>query len=301
MSSPFAPGSFWTARADGDVPLDPASDTYVAELIDQIDQYYGKATLNYDTYSTPIYTVDADQPTTDVGFHNCQDKNTVANEFIAQLRDIPIPDHAVPAPGTDAAMVIWQPATDTMWDLWKVQRHKGGVRACWGGRLDDVSTTNGVYPRPYGTSASGVAMYHAIARIDELQAGRINHMVGLSLPRIRADEFVWPANRTDGRHPGARHIPEGQRFRLDPDLDLDTLDLHPIARTYADAIQRYGLIVRDISGVVAFGAENPIGVTAAGEPDPYPALLDDTRRIRLFDNFPWRHLQAIDPQWGRAG
>ena len=43
----------------------------------------------------------------------------------------------------------------------------------------------------------------------------------------------------------------GTRFRLDPSVNVDKLQLHPVAKMVARAAQTYGFIVTDQSGAVA--------------------------------------------------
>ena len=78
--------------------------------------------------------------------------------------------------------------------------------------------------------------------------------------------YSWPAQRTDGASTDPNAIPEGARFRLDPKLDIDALNLPPMTRMMAKAAQRYGMIVRDQTGhAISFFAENPNQQAA----DPY--------------------------------
>jgi hypothetical protein len=49
----------------------------------------------------------------------------------------------------------------------------------------------------------------------------------------------WPANRDDGNTAGSDIPCEGQRFRLNPDFDVNSL-YSPVARMIARAMQVYG-------------------------------------------------------------
>ena len=102
--------------------------------------------------------------------------------------------------------------------------------------------------------------------IAELRAGVIPHALALNIPWALPNVYSWPAQRTDGTSTDPDAIPEGARFRLDPDLDIDKLGLPPMARMMATAMQRYGMIVRDQTGhAVSFFAEN----SAQSGTDPY--------------------------------
>ncbi len=68
--------------------------------------------INTTDYSTPIYTVPANQPTKRVYLDNYDPSLSQA------LAAVPVPSNARPAAGSDAQMTIYQPATDTLWEMW---------------------------------------------------------------------------------------------------------------------------------------------------------------------------------------
>jgi hypothetical protein len=129
--------------------------------------------------------------------------------------------------------------------------------------------------------------------IDELAAGRIDHALALAIPSARRGVFSWPAQRSDGVNDDPASIPEGARFRLDPSLDLGKLDLPPVTRMMAEAVQRYGMVVRDQTGhAVGFYAEDP----APTGSDPYGQLFGNQAPIDLLATFPWDRLQLLQMQ-----
>lgn len=280
----FGPGSAWDAPLAGDAPLAPDSAALVGELRRQIALPTG-AWINSSAYSTPVYTVPADQPVVrvalDVGYAPLQ----------RDLEAVPIPDGARPAPGSDGHLTVYQPATDTLWELWLMRRAADGWHARWGGKLTGVSDSPGFLASPLGATATSLPLLGGLMRIDELQAGRIDHALALAIPEARAGLAVWPAQRTDGSSTAARAIPEGTRFRLDPDLDVDALALRPVAATMARAAQRYGIVVRDQAGAVTFFAEDPYQYGAS----PYAALYQGLQPSQLLARFPWEHLQVVVP------
>ena len=84
-------------------------------------------------------------------------------------------------------------------------------------------------------------------------------------------------------------MPEGARFRLDPTLDVDKMGLPPLVRIMAKAAQRYGIVVRDQSGVVAFSGQDP---TPTGS-NPWTKWFGGQYPSALVQKFPWQHLQAL--------
>ena len=87
-------------------------------------------------------------------------------------------------------------------------------------------------------------------------------------------------------------LPEGARLRLDPSLDLAALHLPKLTLMIAEAAQRYGLVVRDRSKVVAFFAQDP--VTSATNPYTGPGgYFEGATPSQLLASFPWSRLQAL--------
>ncbi|MBV9802444.1 MAG: hypothetical protein JO130_04615 [Solirubrobacterales bacterium] len=264
----------------------------MSDLLSQIA--FAGTWLNTYAYSTPVFTVPATQPTVtvklDAGF-------STAMQSLAQTwATVPIPPNAKPASGTDAQMVIWQPATDTIWEFWEMHRKGDGWHAAWGGTLYHASTNPGYYTAPeptWGASATSLPLLGGLIRVGELAAGHIDHALSIGIPQAQAESFAWPAQRTDGSVYSTAAIPEGQRFRLDPRLNLNTIPMAPIIRMIAVAAQKYGIIVRDQAGAVTFYAED---TDAEGLPDPYygpHGYFEGQYVNNLLASFPWSHLQAL--------
>ena len=283
---PFAPDSVWNAPLADNAPLDARSPAYVRRLqylLSRWDPY-----VNSTRYSTPVYTVPADQRMVRVKLDNTQ------RDLQAAFERVPIPRGARPAAGSDRHMVIWQPSTDTMWEFWRARHTWNGWHARYGGRMTNVSSNPGYYtenPR-WGATATSLPLLGGLMRIDELKAGRINHALALALPEARARAWSWPAQRTDGDTNRPNAIPQGARFRLDPKLDLDSIEMAPFVRAMAIAAQRYGIIVRDGARAVTFYAEDP---TPTGR-NPFlgrTGLFGGRYVSHALRDFPWKHLQVL--------
>ena len=297
----FAADSPWNKPLPDTAPLDPASAALAAELERQLHAH--GAWINSNEYSVPIYTVPKSQAGTSVHIDTPSDMFTGipdATTLAQALEGIPIPPGARPAAGTDRHMVVWQPSTDTMWELWiayrvgdgfPVRDDTPGWHASWGAKITGVSRSPGVVPSPFGATASGLPLVAGLITLEELKDGRIDHALALALPDAKAGAFVPPANRTDGTYSGPHAIPEGTRFRLPADLDVQALGLPPVARMIAAAAQRYGIVVRDRAGSVAFYAEDP---TPTGNAVLRERLAGQSPAEALA-RFPWNRLQALAP------
>ena len=147
----------------------------------------------------------------------------------------PAPADARPAAGQDGHLTVWQPSTDSLWEFFKLRRERDGWRAGWGGAIQRVSRSPGYFAKSawpgrqsyWGATATSLPAI-AGTMTDPRAGTRPDRPCPGDLRAQRAaGVYALPARRTDGtlRDPGA--IPEGARFRLDPDLDLDRLRMPP--------------------------------------------------------------------------
>src|SRR3954451_6857857 len=113
----FAPSSFWNARLADRAPLDQLSGAYVGDLRRQLRTW--KPWINTNEYSTPYYVVGPDTLRTRVTLDKPLGVDT---DLAAAWASVPMPLNARPAGGTDSQLVVYQPATDTMWEFWQLSR-----------------------------------------------------------------------------------------------------------------------------------------------------------------------------------
>ena len=194
-------------------------------------------------------------------------------------------------------MVIRQPATDTMWEFWRMEMRPDGWHAGAAGAMHNVSSNPGYYTPDawsgaqswWGATATGLPLLGGLMTIDELQRGSIDHALAMAIPHARAGVWSWPATHSDGDSSDPNSLPEGARLRLDPTLNLKKLNLPPMTRMMAEAAQRYGIVIRDRAGVVAFYGEDPSRLAT----NPYPAIFGKKYPDQLLASFPWRSLQVL--------
>jgi hypothetical protein len=298
----FAPDSFWYTLIPANAPLHTNSANFVLEFLRQKKAYYGTVSINTKAYASPVYVVDANTPSLKVTEWDCQKKGWSDPKLAEQWSVVPIPPYAESADGTDAEMTIYQPSSDTIWEFWQARKTNGQWQACWGGRMQNVSKSDGIWPKPYGTTATGLPFLGGQITAEELRRGEIRHVMGISLVDLEKwDHYSWPANRSDGYNPkGApNRIPEGLRFRLDPSVDVEALKMHPVGKMIARAAQKYGFVVWDKAGAITLRAENPKSFTRRGEPDPYPDLFKGTPAYAILNGFPWEKLQFLPMDYGK--
>jgi hypothetical protein len=298
----FAPNSFWYHKIPASVALHPNSAGLRSDFQRQIKTYYGNVTINTVSYASPVFTAPQGTKTTAVKFWDCQGKRYTDPGIVQQWSAVPIPANAQPSSGTDGEMTVYQPSSDTIWEFWQTRNQGGTWQACWGGRFQNASKSNGIWPTGYGTTATGLPFLGGQITAEELQRGEIRHVIGIALVDLEnAGVFSWPANRSDGYNPNraANRIAEGQRFRLDPTVNVDALNMHPVAKIIAKAAQKYGFVVWDKAGAIGMRVQNPKSYTALGKPDPYKALFNGTPEYALLNGFPWDRLQFLPMNYGK--
>ena len=296
LANPFSPTSFWNAPLAPVAPIDPNSQAYVNELVRQV-QTYG-TWMNTYQYSVPVYVVGPNQATQHVTL------DVSAPDLQAEFDAVPIPSTAQAAAGTDEEMTVWQPSTDKLWEFWKMQQEPDGWHARWGGEMDNVSTSPGYFTHSgitndWGAAATGLPLLGGLVTQADLQRGYINHALAISLVETEPKCWSWPAQRTDGAYttPGITPIPEGARFRLNPAINVASLNLPPLDEMLAQAAQTYGIVVRDKGGSVAFLGEDPNTIPGS---NPWPAEFENTYASTILAKFPWSDLQTLQTQMSCA-
>lgn len=305
----FAPDSPFYRPLPDDTPVADDSDALIASLHQQSIDYFGRpgapnVTLNVDNYTAPLYVTGSDDPKQDIRPWNCQGKEPGWDAAFGEtLRGLHVPPGLEPDGSSDGNVSVYNPDTGEVVELWQTRWAPDGVlEACWGGVIEDASQSLGSFPVPYGASAGGLALWGYTIRHQELLDARIDHVVGIGIPLVKRGVISWPAVRTDGRVDGAE-LAMGQMMRLPADLDLDSLNLSPTARTVAQAAQDYGIIVTDTSGAVAFYGEHVFGVAD----DRYDEIFRGRSSFeemagdpaRGEDPFPLQELVALPVDYGR--
>jgi len=293
LRRPFSGRSVWNTPVPDSARPTKSSRRLVAGLASQVRRF--GATICTTAYSTPVYRVGRTQPIVRVRLDRTVYPGTSPYALEKAFRRVPIPPDARPAAGTDGHMVVWQQSTDTMWEFWRARLVRGHWYASWGGRIRHLSTNPGYYDgrfHDWGATATSLPLLGGLMMEPELQHDHINHALAMAVPVVTARRVVWPAQRSDGGSHARSSIPEGTRFRIRPDVDLESLHLNPPALAIAEAAQRYGMIVRDGGASVAFYAEAP----KAGQANPYAERHGPFQGLapwQIVSQFPWDDLQVV--------
>jgi hypothetical protein len=293
----FAAKSVWNAPLPADAPLDPQSNLLADALRDEAKRELAAYSGPYVATNSgvPVYTVPPDQPTVPVRLDVWDFATSLSETFAA---GVPIPSDAVPASNPDQSLVVWQPSTDRMWEFFMLRRDSDGWHARWGGAMDSVSRNSGYFGADafigassrWGATATSLPLAGGLMLHDEVRTFRIDHALALSVGTAKQGMWSWPAQRSDGESAQPDAIPEGARFRLDPNLDLSKLDMPPMTRAMAQAAQRYGIIVNNQTGQgLCFWTEDPTRYGINYRTD----LFDGMYPTQYLRSFPWDHLQLL--------
>ncbi|AZQ65910.1 hypothetical protein EF888_01430 [Silicimonas algicola] len=255
---PFSPDAPWNIPVAG-LPRAENSEELASKLWD--DSYTDREVRNFNinntSYTYPVYEVTEDTPDFPV-----VDRNGWGN--LGGTR-IPFDPSWEAAPGSDAQIIILDPATGREWNLWQAE---------FDGNSVNVSNGN-LVPGSYFDNEEGFApsrgvgiQYSAmLVRPEEVAQGVIEHALSMPIQNTSGSEFVAPGTKLE--FPGVRldGIPEGTRFALD--VSYDDIDAH-IARlpdsvsdvtanslrTIMVAMKDYGWFITDTAGSAHFQLES---------------------------------------------
>lgn len=288
LPAPFAPDSVFRAPLGAGTGVAPDSAAVAADLAGQARRL--GARVDHRAWSVPVYVVPPDQPRVDV--RDAGDGPRVTRAGVWSWGRVPLPPAARPGPPAagERPLVVWQPATDTMWEFSGFRRTPAGPVADRGARIAEVSRNPGTIQTPWGATSTGIPLAAGLVTATDLASGRIDHAVALGVPEMRALSFRPPAVRSDGTTWRATAPEAGMRLRLDPSVDVTALGVTPFGRMVAEAARTHGLVLRDTAGAVTVWVEDPqpwgrdlLGPVLAGH-DPASALA----------GFPWDRLQVVE-------
>ena len=346
LATTYFPTSLWVTPISPSTPLDPQSSAMSNQLMNMAlgvaptehhncrqstyvapdnwnraeQEACHQVTTRADIVATndapALYTVGPNQPGVPVAIPSNPNLQ-------AAMQSVPIPAGAKAASGKDAQLIIWQPSSDTVWELWQAsQNSSGSWQANWGGRIEHVSSDPGLYRNitntnglcstssavkfceqaNWGGPSARVPNLPGLITLQQAESGAISHALIIALPNDLQNAWSWPAQGTDG--PGDSIIPQGARIQINPSLNLDAWfaslknpngtprPVAPIERMIAQAMQTYGAIVGNTSGSVSFYTQN---INAAGS-DPFDGsggFFGGMQPYQFMTDLPWEYTQVL--------
>lgn len=252
---PYGANAPWNIPV-ADLPEHPGNALWSERLYSEQSYTSGGWTLSLDGYTYPVYDA-ADA----VGQYTV----SLSRPKWGNLHGATMPWNPAwePSPGSDAQVIVLDPATGREWNLWKVGASDTTSKIVYAGSGSLVpgsywSKEDG-FPPPRGCGIQCLAM---LVRPQEVAQGRIEHALSMPVRSPNSETYVAPATKLEG-HPMATStgIPEGMRFALrmsDAEINAWVASLpyqlgdqgKRSARIIATAMRDYGWFVTDGGGAV---------------------------------------------------
>lgn len=253
--------------------------------------------INTDRWTTPV--VAGGEPTSLV----CRQEVCGDGDDTLVLN---IPSDVNPDPRYDGWFSVFDADGQVAYDLWRARRESDGSISYHFMRKWDLDGSG--YHAPYTVSArgSGLPLFAGLIRPGELESGRIEHALAISVPGPAQNYFVQPASSTDGNG-RATSLPAGAHIRLKADVTLPAprdprtgklIRLTPSQQRLADAIvatlRTYGAIVVDRAAVPTLYAQRDVTAGLIRGNELQGLRLDDFEVVEI-----GRHYEY--PQDGEGG
>ncbi|UCG15251.1 MAG: Ig-like domain-containing protein [Phycisphaerales bacterium] len=288
---PFADDSVFNTPIGDNPEIDPDSPTLIAGFTD-VYNTQGGIVVSVRQDAVPVYIADENTPRVTV---ELTDVFATADT----IENVPLPPEALPDCGFDTLLSAFDPATGIYYEFWRGVKNDDGTWQASTGNTIDAATASGIYPgngvdSSDGIRASGFSLLAGMIWPHELDAGVIDHAIVFYYFPTRSGGPVAPAVASDGAVDDPSALPMGSHLQLDPDLDLDALDLEPWERTIAVALQTYGMILGDTGSGIGLAMLHAYSFQG----NPYDGLLPDdviTEGVVFFDKLPPDRFRVLRP------
>jgi hypothetical protein len=183
-------------------------------------------------YGIPYAIVDGSHAQVNVGFDYADESDPGPYPFGP---DVPVEG------GSDRHALMLDRDRCVLSELYAAQWN-GGQPTAGSGAVFDLRS-NALRPATWTSAdAAGLAIFPGLLRLDEVRAGRVDHVVRVTAQRTdRA--YIWPARHQAGAARDANLPPMGAWFRLRP--DYQPAGLLPDTQVIIEAFKTHGMIVAD--------------------------------------------------------
>ena len=219
----------------------PASATYTR------DDRIGSFRQVYEEWSMPIYRLGANENPASV---------QVVNTYSNRTHNWPIPTYAQPATADDHHLGVIDPKNNLIYEFWDAQ-WQGTSRINAGGMKDFPLNGDGISnPTNHRVTASGFAVTAGMVVREDFtvpSTGQLNsnlsidHALTMAIPYqlLKRGAFIPPAVGGESLSDAVGDIPLGERYALPRNLDVDSLNVHPMTKALLRAARDYGIFVND--------------------------------------------------------
>jgi hypothetical protein len=226
------------------------SEDFIEDVISNSDIL----TISYQEWSVPIFYADENTPIqTVVPYSISSQLARDAIESNGWNKNVPNPTEAQPASASDGHLVIISHDQHYAWDFFQAKKDGNGSLSTYTIKRWDLHG-DGI-DQPYtwaGSRVAPVPLLHGLITYDEIvNKGYINHALAFAYSQAKRDSpGVYPCETSNnGFCDRECCLWLGFRLQLNPELDLDSLNLNWSSKIIARAMQEHGMIFVENNGV----------------------------------------------------
>ena len=144
-----------------------------------------------------------------------------------RIRELLVPQGESPRPEFDGWFTVLNRREGLAYDLWRARRSADGSSLSYQFmRIWDLNGPGFLQPNTVSARGSGLPLFGGLILPEEIQAGRIEHALAISVPAPAQRNYVQPASSTDGLGDQSS-LPEGARIRLKRNITLRSIERRP--------------------------------------------------------------------------
>ncbi|MEO8356950.1 MAG: S-layer homology domain-containing protein [Chloroflexota bacterium] len=229
----FPSNNIWNTRIDN-LPVHARSDQWVSTIGRNTGFHmdFGSGTWDGGPIGIPYNIVGSTVPRVPVSFYYPDESDP---------GPYPIPDNPLIEHGSDHHILIVDPGTCTLYELYDAS-YSGGTWHAGSGAIWNLNS-NALRPDTWTSAdAAGLPILPGLIRYDEIVSGEINHAIRFTAENTNG--YIWPARHLTSNNPNTPQIPPmGARFRLKASYNISS---YPVAmQIVLQAMKTYGIILAD--------------------------------------------------------
>jgi hypothetical protein len=234
----FPSNNIWKAKASS-LPVDKRSAAYVKSIgsTQNVHPDFGSGTYEGAPFGMPITKVKAGQAKVHVKFHYASESDKGPYPLTPKSRI-----EGGSASTGDRHVILLDTSACKVYELYAAHRTGTNTWSAGSGAIFNLRSNTLRKKGWTSADAAGLAILPGLVRYSEIEKGRINHAIRMTVPQTR-DSYVWPARHEASSSGSLKLPPMGQRFRLKASVDISHLPKQ--ARIVAQALKTYGAIVAD--------------------------------------------------------
>jgi hypothetical protein len=171
---------------------------------------------------TPVYCRQPPLPPLPTERQQIPDERALCGDGWA-VDSLLIPRGEDPHPEYDGWFTVVNNREGRAYDLWRARRSQDGQSLSYQFmRIWDLNGPGFLAPNRVSARGSGLPFLGGLVTPDEIEAGRIDHALAISVPAPSQGNYVQPASSTDGVGK-VTSLPEGARLRLKPSVTVRSI------------------------------------------------------------------------------